>query len=260
MTLDHVGEVPSGGNFARVVRKRGPNLEQHWKPGPDREGEGRLGGAGCGESGSAVPSQAGAKQAPADDGWVGVDPSIVKCDSIATIGAVSQAVSGNVIEVRPGGRVPADSKIIEGESTIDESAVTGESMPKRKSAGDSLYAGSINSDHLIRLSVEKDASDNMIARILTMVEDAEASKAPTARFIDKFSRYYTPGVIMVSALIAFIPPVFFDAQLIEWIYKGLAILLIGGPCALVLSTPAAITSGISAGARLIVIRLTGKSN
>ncbi len=156
---------------------------------------------------------------------------------------------GNVIEVRPGGRVPADGRIIEGESTIDESAVTGESMPKRKQVGDSIYAGSINSDHLIRLSVEKDASDNMIARILTMVEDAEAGKAPTARFIDKFSRYYTPGVIIVSALIAFVPPLFFDAQLIPWIYKGLAILLIGCPCALVLSTPAAITSGISAGAR-----------
>ena len=158
-------------------------------------------------------------------------------------------VIGDIIEVRPGGRVPADGKIIEGESTIDESAITGESMPKRKKAGDSIFAGSINSDHLIRLSVEKDASDNMIARILTMVEDAETSKAPTARFIDKFSRYYTPGVIIVSALIAFVPPVFFDAVLITWVYKGLAILLIGCPCALVLSTPAAITSGISAGAR-----------
>ncbi|HHI82776.1 MAG TPA: cadmium-translocating P-type ATPase [Rhizobiales bacterium] len=156
---------------------------------------------------------------------------------------------GDIIEVRPGGRVPADGKIIEGDTSIDEAAVTGESMPKRKQAGDRVFAGSINNDGLIRLAVEKGAEDNMIARILTMVEEAEASKAPTARFIDRFSRYYTPGVIVVSALIAFVPPVFFDAALVPWIYKGLAILLIGCPCALVLSTPAAITSGISAGAR-----------
>jgi Zn2+/Cd2+-exporting ATPase len=156
---------------------------------------------------------------------------------------------GDMIEVRPGGRVPADAIIAEGQTSIDEAAVTGESMPKRKQIGDSVYAGSINADGLIRLTVEKNAENNMIARILQMVEDAEASKAPTARFIDNFSRYYTPGVIVFSALIAFVPPLFFDGDLTTWIYKGLAILLIGCPCALVLSTPAAITSGISAGAK-----------
>ncbi|HFC04406.1 MAG TPA: heavy metal translocating P-type ATPase, partial [Rhizobiales bacterium] len=156
---------------------------------------------------------------------------------------------GDIIEVRPGGRVPADGIITQGQTSIDEAAVTGESMPKRKQPGDGVYAGSINTDGLIRLRVEKSAENNMISRILTMVEDAEASKAPTARFIDRFSRYYTPGVIVVSAMVAFIPPYFWDADLTTWIYKGLAILLIGCPCALVLSTPAAITSGISAGAK-----------
>ncbi len=156
---------------------------------------------------------------------------------------------GDIIEVRPGGRIPADAIISEGQTSIDEAAVTGESMPKRKQIGDSVFAGSINVDGLIRLKVEKGPENNMIARILQMVEDAEASKAPTARFIDRFSLYYTPGVIVFSALIAFVPPMFFDGDLTTWIYKGLAILLIGCPCALVLSTPAAITSGISAGAR-----------
>ncbi len=156
---------------------------------------------------------------------------------------------GDLIEVRPGGRIPADGVIAEGQTSIDEAAITGESMPRRKIVGDSVYAGSINAEGVIRLTVEKGAENNMIARILQMVEDAEASKAPTARFIDNFSRYYTPGVIVVSALIAVIPPLFFGAEWGEWIYKGLAILLIGCPCALVLSTPAAITSGISAGAR-----------
>jgi len=156
---------------------------------------------------------------------------------------------GDIIEVRPGGRIPADAIISEGQTSIDEAAVTGESMPKRKQVGDSVFAGSINVDGLIRLKVEKGPENNMIARILQMVEEAEASKAPTARFIDRFSLYYTPGVIVFSALIAFIPPLFFDGDLTTWIYKGLAILLIGCPCALVLSTPAAITSGISAGAK-----------
>ena len=161
----------------------------------------------------------------------------------------SSLAVGDLVEVRAGGRVPADGVIIEGETSIDESAITGESMPKRKKTGDSLFASSINSDHLILLRVERDASNNMIARILSMVENAEASKAPTARFIDRFSRYYTPGVILVAVLVAFVPPLLFGTDIDRWIYKGLAILLIGCPCALVLSTPAAITSGISAGAR-----------
>jgi len=156
---------------------------------------------------------------------------------------------GDIIEIRPGGRVPADGVIFEGQTSIDEAAVTGESMPKRKQRGDDVFAGSINVEGLIQLKVEKTSQNNMISRILTMVEDAEASKAPTARFIDRFSRYYTPAVIVVSALIAFIPPLLFGADMTEWTYKGLAILLIGCPCALVLSTPAAITSGISAGAK-----------
>ncbi|MDQ7071176.1 MAG: heavy metal translocating P-type ATPase [Rhodobacterales bacterium] len=156
---------------------------------------------------------------------------------------------GDVIEVRPGGRVPADGMISEGQTSIDEAAVTGESMPKRKTVGDTVYAGSINAEGMIRVTVEKGAQDNMIARILEMVENAEANKAPTARFIDNFSKYYTPGVIVVAALIAIIPPLLMGAEWDLWIYKGLAILLIGCPCALVLSTPAAITSGISAGAK-----------
>jgi len=156
---------------------------------------------------------------------------------------------GDIIEVRPGGRVPADGVITQGETAIDEAAVTGESMPRHKTVGDEVFAGSINADGVIRLRVEKGAENNMIARILQLVEEAEASKAPTARFIDSFSRWYTPGVMVVSGLIMVIPPLAFGASWGEWLYKGLAILLIGCPCALVLSTPAAITSGISAGAR-----------
>lgn len=156
---------------------------------------------------------------------------------------------GDVVEVRPGGRIPADGEIIAGETAVDESSVTGESIPRSKKSGDTVYAGSINADGVIRIKVNRNSRNNMIARILHMVEEAEASKAPTARFIDRFSRFYTPGVIIVSAMIAFAPPLLAGADLLPWVYKGLAILLIGCPCALVLSTPAAITSGISSGAR-----------
>ncbi len=173
---------------------------------------------------------------------------LVTGDGTSEVAAADLAID-DVVEIRPGDRIPADGIIISGETAVDESSVTGESMPRRRQPGDSVYAGSINADGLIRVRVSKSAENNMIARILHMVEEAEASRAPTARFIDRFSRYYTPGVILVSALIAIFPPVFMDAQWLPWIYKGLAILLIGCPCALVLSTPAAITSGLAAGAR-----------
>ncbi len=173
---------------------------------------------------------------------------LVRGDDVVEVEADTLAI-GDIIEIRPGGRVPADGTLTMGESAIDEAAITGESMPRHKEVGDSVFAGSINTDGLIRIEVTQAAENNMISRILQMVEDAEASKAPTARFIDRFSRYYTPGVIVVSAMIAFLPPLLVGADLGTWVYKGLAILLIGCPCALVLSTPAAITSGISSGAR-----------
>jgi len=155
----------------------------------------------------------------------------------------------DIVEVRPGDIIPADGEIIQGMTSLDESLITGESVPVNRGVGDTVYAGAINADGVIRLRVQKTSENNMISRILALVEEAEASKSPTARFIDRFSRYYTPGVLMVSFSIAVVPPFLFAADWMPWIYKGLAILLIGCPCALVLSTPAAITSGIAAGAR-----------
>ena len=158
-------------------------------------------------------------------------------------------VIGSIILVRPGDRIPADGLIESGESAIDEAPVTGESTPKRKGKGDPVFAGTINADGALRVKVMAAAADNTIARVVRLVEEAQESKAPTERFIDRFSRYYTPGVVAVAALVALVPPLLFGAAWGEWVYKGLAILLIGCPCALVISTPAAIASGLSAGAR-----------
>ena len=173
---------------------------------------------------------------------------LLEGEKVREVPAASLQV-GYVVQVRPGGRVPADGTILTGHSALDESPVTGESVPVNKEPGDSAFAGSINTDGVLTVRVDKDPSDNSIARIIHLVEEALESKAPTARFIDRFSRYYTPGVVLVAALVAVIPPLFLGQPWHGWLYKGLALLLIGCPCALVLSVPAAITSAISAGAR-----------
>ncbi|MGQ4274995.1 heavy metal translocating P-type ATPase [Terrihabitans sp. B22-R8] len=156
---------------------------------------------------------------------------------------------GQTILVRPGDRLPADGTIVEGAGEIDEAPVTGESVPKRKAVGDAVFAGTVNAGSVLRVRVSAAAADNTIARIVRLVEEAQESKSPTERFIDRFSKVYTPGVLVVGALVATLPPLVMGADWGEWVYKGLAILLIGCPCALVISTPAAIAAGLSAGAR-----------
>ncbi|PTA67261.1 heavy metal translocating P-type ATPase [Deinococcus arcticus] len=156
---------------------------------------------------------------------------------------------GTLIQIQPGDRVPADGTITAGHSHLDDSPVTGESVPVGKGAGEHVFAGSINTDGVLTVRVDREAHDNTIARIIHLVEQAEASKAPISRFIDRFSRVYTPIVVLVAALTALVPMLLAGQYLPEALYRGVALLLIGCPCALVLSVPAAITSGLSAGAR-----------
>ncbi|MDB6454273.1 heavy metal translocating P-type ATPase [Falsirhodobacter sp. 20TX0035] len=156
---------------------------------------------------------------------------------------------GQIVLVRPGDRIPADGTIKEGTSGIDESPVTGESVPLAKTAGDAVFAGSINTEAALRIRVTREPSDNTIARIIRLVEEAEEARAPTERFIDRFSRWYMPAVVVVAALVIVVPPLAMDADWGTWVYRGLALLLIGCPCALVISVPAAIASALSSGAR-----------
>jgi Cd2+/Zn2+-exporting ATPase len=162
---------------------------------------------------------------------------------------VEELQVGDVVLIRPGDRAPSDGDVIEGESELDQAPVTGESVPVAKGVGSPVYAGSINANGVLRVRITRTAADNTIARIIHLVEEAQASKAPTARFIDRFAAYYTPAAMAVSALIIIVPPVLFGADWSTWIYRGLATLLIACPCALVISTPAAIASGLAAGAR-----------
>lgn len=156
---------------------------------------------------------------------------------------------GNVIMVRAGERIPADGVIIDGESTIDESPVTGESVPVRKTNDGQVFAGTVNGDGVLRIEVTAASADNTIARVVKLVEEAQESKAPTERFIDRFAKWYTPGVVVVAGLVTIVPPLFFGGAWHEWVYKGLALLLIGCPCALVISVPAAIAASLSAGGK-----------
>lgn len=156
---------------------------------------------------------------------------------------------GQTVLVRPGDHIPADGQIVEGASGIDESPVTGESVPKTRGPGDSVFAGSINTEAALRITVTKAASDNTIARIIRLVEEAEEARAPTERFIDRFSRWYMPAIVAFAALIVVGPPLAFGQPWETWIYRGLALLLIGCPCALVISVPASIASALSTGAR-----------
>ena len=156
---------------------------------------------------------------------------------------------GQIVQVRPGDRVPCDGKVVSGTSGVDESPVTGESVPRLKEPDAEVFAGSINTEALLRVRVIKAAADNTIARIVRLVEEAESARAPTERFIDRFSRIYMPAVVGLAVLVAVVPPLAFGGAWDEWVYRALALLLIGCPCALVISVPASITSALSTGAR-----------
>jgi len=163
--------------------------------------------------------------------------------------AAEQVAVGAVILARPGDRIGADGEIIAGEGAIDEAPVTGESVPTRKGPGAAVFAGTININAVLRIRVLAAAADNTIARVIRLVEEAQESKAPTERFIDRFSRYYTPAIVAVAILVAVVPPLLLGGAWGDWTYRALALLLIGCPCALVISTPAAIAAALSTGAR-----------
>lgn len=170
-------------------------------------------------------------------------------DGVQTEIPASALVPGDVVLVRPGDRIPADGDIISGTGGIDESPVTGESVPVTRGPGDPVFAGSINAEAALRVRVTHAAADNTISRIIRLVEQAEESRAPTERFIDRFSRWYMPTIVALSALVVCVPPLAFGQNWSVWIYRGLSLLLIGCPCALVISVPAAIASALSVGAR-----------
>ncbi|MFW5769528.1 MAG: heavy metal translocating P-type ATPase [Spirochaetota bacterium] len=157
---------------------------------------------------------------------------------------------GAVIEVRPGERIPLDGEVIRGESEVDTSALTGESVPRRVESGKSVLSGFVNGPGTIRVRVTRPFSKSSVSRILELVEDAAARKAPTERFITRLARVYTPIVVGIAAAIAFVPPVVIPgATLGEWVYRALVMLVISCPCALVISIPLGYFGGIGGASR-----------
>jgi Cd2+/Zn2+-exporting ATPase len=154
-----------------------------------------------------------------------------------------------IVRVRPGERIALDGQITLGASAVDQAAITGESVPVDKAVGDPLFAGTINQNGELQFRVTAVANDSTLARIIRAVQEAQGTRAPTQRFVDTFARYYTPAVFAVAVAIALLPPLLTGGDWFTWVYRALVLLVIACPCALVLSTPISVVSGLTAAAR-----------
>jgi Cd2+/Zn2+-exporting ATPase len=162
---------------------------------------------------------------------------------------VGEVRVGDVVRVRPGERIPLDGRVIEGVSAVDQAPITGESTPGDRAVGDEVFAGSVNGPAYLEVEATRPYQETTIARIIRLVEEAQGSRAPTQRLVDRFSARYTPAVIALAGLIALGPPLALGQPLEGWIYRALVLLVIACPCALVISTPVAIVAGITRAAR-----------
>ena len=176
------------------------------------------------------------------------DELLVKRGGGEQLVAADEVAVGETVVVRPGERLAVDGEVIEGQTTVDESPVTGESTPVEKGPGDAVYSGSLNGGGGVLVRVVREAGDSTLQRISRLVEDAQASRAPAEQFVDRFSRVYTPIVVATAAVLAVVPPLL-GGDFGTWFYRALALLIIACPCALVISTPVTVVSGIGAASR-----------
>jgi Cd2+/Zn2+-exporting ATPase len=163
--------------------------------------------------------------------------------------ATGEVALAALIRVKPGARVPLDGVVTEGQTTINQAAITGESMPVEKQAGDQVFAGTINERGSFVYRVSALQANSTLARIIKSVQQAQGERAPTQRFVDQFARYYIPAVVLAALLVAALPPLLMGAAFYPWLYKALVLLVIACPCALVISTPVTVVSGLAAAAR-----------
>ncbi|MGQ9628924.1 MAG: heavy metal translocating P-type ATPase [bacterium] len=177
------------------------------------------------------------------------DVARVRKDSEETQIPVDGIGVGDIVLVRPGERIPLDGVVREGSSSVDQSPITGESIPVEKGEGDCVFAGTINGEGYLEVEVTKLSRDTTLARIIHSVEEAQSRKAPSQNFVDRFARHYTPCVVAAAALTAVVPPLFWGLSWGTWFYRALVLLVVACPCALVISTPVTIVSGLARAAR-----------
>ena len=175
--------------------------------------------------------------------------AVVKRGGTELTVAVADLAHGDVVIVRPGDKVPVDGVVAAGHSDVNEAPMTGESLPVDKERGDEVFAGTINGRGALEIEVTRLGRDTRLARIIHLVEDAQARRAPIQAFVDRFARVYTPVVIVFAIAVAVAPPLFFGGDAVSWIYRALVLLVISCPCALVISTPVSIVAALSAAAR-----------
>ena len=162
---------------------------------------------------------------------------------------IREVAVGSRVRVKPGEKIALDGLVVSGCSMVNQAPITGESMPVEKKQGNTVYAGTVNESGSFEFEVTAAATNSTLARIIHAVEEAQGSRAPMQRFVDAFAKYYTPAVFLISILSAVIPPLFLGGIWMESIYTGLVVLVIGCPCALVISTPVSIVSGMAAATR-----------
>jgi Cd2+/Zn2+-exporting ATPase len=177
------------------------------------------------------------------------------CGTEETVVGVDELQIGDIIIVKPGERIPMDGKVLKGSSNINQSQITGESMPVPKNPGDKVFAGTINHEGALEIEVTTLSKDNTIARMIRLVEEAQEKRAKTQKFVDRFAKYYTPTVMVLAILVASIPPLLFNLPFLQtstdqgWLYKALELLVISCPCALVISVPVALVTAINLAAK-----------
>lgn len=158
-----------------------------------------------------------------------------------------------MVKVIAGEQIPSDGIVLKGTSSVNESAITGESVPVEKQIDATVFGGSINNDGTLFITLTKAYQDSALAKILNLVYEAQETKTQTELFINKFAKYYTPLIMLLAVLVMIVPPLFLGADWMPWLYEGLAVLIIGCPCALVLSSPIALVAGITKSARIGIL-------